>query len=393
MRTNKDENIEPNAMDNYENNAKTSFFDDAISIESKKEVDYELLRSTKNVDTINDIKICNINVNNEMESAMFIHLKKRKTTSVNDKYYSLKFPKFIDVCTDIKRGGEREMNIRDTKYDTKGKDGDQIDDAIDYKNDHTIDRSGSMISSRGTRHSIEVTHSNKKTSSIVTWSFEEDLCNKIQIKKNSKKIYKKKEQEYSFKGECKNKCITSEDEMCANKLQKEEDLKNSILSKWNTMLSDRIKNNPEQDNMSDCLTDECMSDFSNMEEFYKKYEIDYNSDDDIMSVSSNESNEHIKNVCRNLHCLETNSFIVQYDDGKSIFFVNEKPFILEEDSEINYLVESTNDTVMPIHCKLEKKFFIKSIAKEEHISPSDLKLKKDDIYYSLNDAKLDKLKT
>ncbi|CRG95036.1 conserved Plasmodium protein, unknown function [Plasmodium gallinaceum] len=361
--------------ENCEVNTKSSFFDDDISIESKKEKEYEI-KNNKNEQIKEEMKSIEVNLNNEMESTIIMNYKKRKTTNLDEIYYSLKLPKFIDVNSEI------------------------------------IKKKKSYIECEQEEGEIESLNKNK--SSIISWSFDEEMYNKKKIENNKtdkenedklffgddinikndnneeyidkinvneKKIFVNNELEYSCKKEDENKLFNENDEKDPNKSDevkdKEENL-NSFSTKSNKL--DKIKKEYSTDEESNF--NENMSDLTNLEDLYEKYEIE---NSDIMSISSNESNENMKDLCNNLKYLETNSFIVEYEDGKFIFFVNQKPYILEEDNEVNYLIESTDQNIKPIHCKLEKKFFVKSFTTEEQIIPSSLKLKKEDIYYSLDD--------
>ncbi|ETW45725.1 hypothetical protein PFMALIP_06214 [Plasmodium falciparum MaliPS096_E11] len=89
---------------NYDNNYDYKY-DDIYDI---------ITNSIKESEMKNEMKISDININNDNTSTLVINYRKKKRTKLNDSsYYSLKLPKFIDVCLDIKK--KKNNNINDAK--------------------------------------------------------------------------------------------------------------------------------------------------------------------------------------------------------------------------------------------------------------------------------------
>ncbi|SBT40999.1 hypothetical protein POVWA2_041610 [Plasmodium ovale wallikeri] len=341
-------------MEPYDPNAKLSFFDDGLSAESKREKQDEVkgkkeeeIKSKNFQEIKNEVKICNININNEMETAMCINFKRRKTANEEEEHYSFRLPKCIDVSSEIIRNR------------TKG--------GMERKPDGGMNREKSEVEEA--RYHNGTAQPRKNRTSLISWVFNEDMYNKI--KNKGGEITGRKGKDSAFT----NACIGSDG---ANTDYVEKHTNEPMAQGVGEI---EIEGSSEES--SNLTEDDMLSEVSNFEEFFGKYDVQDSSD--IMSISSDEPIENKKNLCNNLKCIETNSFIVEYEDGKNILFVNEKPYILEEDKEVNYLIECTEENMMPIHCKLEKKFFVKSVYKEEQIHPSDLNVTKTDVYYSLND--------
>ncbi|GAW82254.1 hypothetical protein, conserved [Plasmodium gonderi] len=288
-------------------------------------------------------------------------MRKRKIMNPDDDYYSVKIPKFINVCPNIRHISPREREI--------------FTDVIGHA-DSSLDNESESIDIQMNKTS---NHLAKGEKSIISWCFDEDTYKKIKNAKNgtcdedppndnlmdilNKTVVKEWMKEKCIKGESRN-----EEEATGRK---------------ETILVDHT-----DDSDMSYLTDDDLSDFANVEEFYECYQVTKNCHD-MMSAPNMDPNDKVNILCNNMKYMDTNSFIAEYEDGKLIFFINEKPYILEHDKETNYLIESTEMNMMPIHCKLEKKFFIKSITRDEqNISPpKNLKLKNTDIYYSLYPVK------
>ncbi|VEV58551.1 conserved Plasmodium protein, unknown function [Plasmodium vinckei vinckei] len=149
-----------------------------------------------------------------------------------------------------------------------------------------------------------------------------------------------------------------------------------------TQIKEKENINKSENNNQECLTDDSELNISDLDEFYEKYNVD---NSEIISVSSNDENDKENILLNNLEFLETNSFIVEYKDGKKILFVDNNPYILEEDNDLNYLIECTDENVLLIHGKIGKKLFIKTISKEEQIPPQKFNTPEENIYYSLNE--------
>ncbi|KEG04900.1 hypothetical protein YYE_00475 [Plasmodium vinckei vinckei] len=149
-----------------------------------------------------------------------------------------------------------------------------------------------------------------------------------------------------------------------------------------TQIKEKENINKSENNNQECLTDDSELNISDLDEFYEKYNVD---NSEILSVSSNDENDKENILLNNLEFLETNSFIVEYEDGKKILFVDNNPYILEEDNDLNYLIECTDENVLLIHGKIGKKLFIKTISKEEQIPPQKFNTLEENIYYSLNE--------
>ncbi|CAA9990011.1 conserved Plasmodium protein, unknown function [Plasmodium knowlesi strain H] len=321
---------------------KVSFFDDEQSMESKRDRDKEEgPRDTRNEGMRSQSKAHDVIIKNEDEPMMLVDLKRKRRMNPDDEYYSVKLPKFIGVCPDI---GKVDGRGHDGGIDSNRRKGaERIEDAtpiVDARN--VIDLEGEG------RHA----HMAKNQKAIISWNFDVDAYNREKGKKDS----------HAMKEEEKKPCAEKEDSH-----KRDEALE--VHSDLNDL--------PH-------LTDDDLSEFSTVDELYKNYQVTHNCDD-LMSFPSDDANDKTTILCRNMEFLETNSFIVEYEDGKLIFFINEKPYLLESDKETNYLIELSDMNIMPIHCILEKKLFFKSITREEQgATQGNTSPEMVDIYYSLH---------
>ncbi|KJP86306.1 hypothetical protein AK88_04025 [Plasmodium fragile] len=317
-----------NMMENTpEHNMKISFFDDGQSMESKKERDKEedLPPGTNNEEIKSRAKLHDVTVNNEDEAVMFVNLKKKKRMNPHDEYYSVKLPKFIGVCPDIKKLDQRARGEGVYSGETEG--AQRMEDVTHL----TEARNVIDLEGEG-RHPP---HKAKNQQAIICWKFDVDAYDREKEKKDSQR--------------------------------REEELEG-------------------HSNESDLahVTDDDLSDYSTVDELYQMYDVTHNGDD-LMSLPCDDPNEKTNILCTNMKFLETNSFIVEYEDGKFIFFINEKPYLVESDKETNYLIEMSDMSIMPIHCILEKKIFLKSITREEQGVPQGTASPgRGDTYYSLH---------
>ncbi|GAB67748.1 hypothetical protein PCYB_123140 [Plasmodium cynomolgi strain B] len=334
--------------DASEQSMKMSFFDDGQSMESKRERDKEDEEDppgASNEEIKNQPKLHHVTINNEDEAVMSVDLRKKKRMNSDDVYYSIKLPKFIGVCPDI---GKLDRGIRGEGVhsgETKGaKRVVDVTHLADARN--VIDLEGEG------RHP----HMAKNQKAVISWQFDVDAYNRKKWKKDSHTM---KEEE----------------------IKKE---KQQYVQREDPHRRDEVLEGHSDGSDLPYLTDDDLSDFSNVDELYEAYQVTHNCDD-LMSLPSDDPNEKTTILCRNMEFLETNSFIVEYEDGKLIFFINEKPYLLETDQETNYLIELSEMSIMPIHCILEKKIFLKSITREEQggsqgsASPGMV-----DVYYSLH---------
>ncbi|CAD2101842.1 conserved Plasmodium protein, unknown function [Plasmodium vinckei lentum] len=286
-----------------------SFFDDSVSVESRRdkfdeeieEKEFEIFDKEKNN---NEKKISQkyIIINDEQESTTIINRNlntNKKTINIKGEYHSFKLPKFLEVYPDIEKKKK-----------------------IDKQNN---EQNGLSIE----KETYDISQAGPNKSAVISWTFDENLYTQIKEKGNI-----------------------------------------------NDNFSKRENNNQE------CLTDDSELNISDLDEFYEKYTID---NSEIISVSSNDENDNENILLNNLEFLETNSFIVEYEDGKKILFVDNNPYILEEDNDLNYLIECTDENVLLIHGKIGKKLFIKTISKEEQIPPQKFNTPEENIYYSLNE--------
>ncbi|ANQ09630.1 Uncharacterized protein PCOAH_00042740 [Plasmodium coatneyi] len=324
--------------DASEQSMKTSF-EDGQSMESKRERDKEEdLPGTTSEEMKGQPKLHDVNIN-EDEAVMFVDLKRKRRMNPDDEYYSVKLPKFIGVCPDIGKvsGRTRGEGVHPNETERT----ERLEDVTHFPNTHNV----IDIEGEG-RHP----HMAKNQKAIISWQFDVDAYNREKGKKDSHTV--KQEQQFS----------RSDDSHRHDEAQE-------VHSDGNDL--------PH-------LTDDDLSDFSTVDELYQTYQVTHNCDD-LMSLPSDDPNDKTTILCRNMEFLETNSFIVEYEDGKLIFFINEKPYLLESDKETNYLIELSDMSVMPIHCILEKKIFLKSITREEQGNPQgNAPPGMVDIYYSLH---------
>ncbi|SOV24358.1 conserved Plasmodium protein, unknown function [Plasmodium sp. DRC-Itaito] len=373
---------------NYYNDIYNDHYDNIITNSIKN--------SIKESERKNEIKISDININNDNTSTLVVNYRKKKRTHLNDtSYYSLKLPKFIDVSLDIKKNNNKNINDTNTNADDIN------------KNNDTYIINGKEENNTFNKYFINqddhiTLGQNKKNNSIIQWTFDNELYEQIKWQKKNKEKKKidiiniNNIDAYEKNEEFKN---THNFEENKTKEQKKDSL--HILSA-NQKLNDNNKNNNNNNNNNNNKNnnnnnnyycdnydeDSNDDDIFHVKDFLDKYDIEYLSDSDNITTSSNESDDEKNILLKNLELLETNSFIVEYTNGQYFFFINEKTYMLEQDKEINYLIECTDENIMPIHCKLKNKFFIKSITKEDKVDPSDLKLQKSHVFYSLNDHKI-----
>ncbi|EUD67624.1 hypothetical protein C922_01809 [Plasmodium inui San Antonio 1] len=334
-----------------EQSMKISFFDDGQSMESKREKDKVEEEEEENYppgisnDEIkSQPKLNDVIINNEDQAVMLVDLRRRKRMNPDDEYYSVKLPKFIGVCPDI---GRLRRGARGEEARGEGERGEwehgQGVHLADTRN--VIDLEGDG------RHP----HLAKNQKAVISWKFDVDAYNREKRKKDSHTM---KEEEIK---RAKQKYVQREDA---------------------PRRGEAIEGHSDGSDLPH-LTDDDLSDFCSVDELYQTYQVTP-SCDDLMSLPCDDPNEKTTILCRNMEFLETDSFIVEYEDGKLIFFINEKPYLLESDKETNYLIELSEMSILPIHCILEKKIFLKSITREEQgVSQGSASPGMADIYYSL----------
>ncbi|SOV81255.1 conserved Plasmodium protein, unknown function [Plasmodium sp. gorilla clade G3] len=378
-----DDNDDDNNNNNNNNN---NNYDDIYDI---------ITNPIKESERKNEMKISDIHINNDNTSTLIVNYRKKKRTNLNDtSYYSLKLPKFIDVCLEIKK---KNKNINDTSAN-----GDDINKNIDT---YLIDKeeNNNTLNKYFFDEDDPITSLNnqKKNGSIIQWTFDNHLYEQMKWQKTKKEKNKKEKNKKEKNKKEKNKTDIININNNIDAYEKMEEIKNSYDLEDNKTkeqkkeslhisLTSKELNNDNNNNNNNYYYDEDSNDedIFHVKDLLDKYDIEYLSDSDHMTTSSNECDDEKNILLKNLEHLETNSFIVEYDNGQYFFFINEKTYMLEQDKETNYLIECTDENIMPIHCKLKNKFFIKSITKEDKVNPSDLKLQKSHVFYSLNDHKI-----
>ncbi|KYN94755.1 hypothetical protein PRSY57_1330200 [Plasmodium reichenowi] len=356
------DNNNNNNNKNYDNNYDYKY-DDIYDI---------ITNPIKESEMKNEMKISDININNDNTSTLVVNYRKKKRTNLNDSsYYSLKLPKFIDVCLDIKK---KNRNINDAKVNED-----------DINKNNNIYLSGKEENNSFNKYFFDeddhITLLNKKKNgSIVQWIFDNHLYEQMKCQKKEKE--KEKEKNITDIINMNNNIDTYE--------KMEEPKKDSLhISSTKQKLNNNNNDNNHNNNYY-YVDDEDSNDEDvfHVKDLLDKYDIEYLSDSDYMTTSTNESDDEKNILLKNLEHLETNSFIVEYGNGQHFLFINDKTYMLEQDKETNYLIECTDENIMPIHAKLKNKFYIKSLTKEDKVHPSDLKLQKSHVFYSLNNHKI-----
>ncbi|VWU51368.1 conserved protein, unknown function [Hepatocystis sp. ex Piliocolobus tephrosceles] len=295
------------------------------------------------------------------EQSTAIKTKKRRTVDDENDYYSIKFPKFIDVCPGIKKNENKDsINVENKK-----------------KNEEKIKdkKNNILLKKQKTENETinEITNINKKKASLITWSYDENMYNKMKI--------------YNLENEKKN--VTNNDDNDDNDNKDDNDNNdNNVLKNSNKKNIGEIKN-VKVNELDNLVSDDSDSDDS-LESLYNKYEI--KNKNKIMNnvINTEHNNLTMNTLCNNLKFLNTNSFLVEYEDGSFCLIVNENKHSLEKENETNYLIEYSNDIILPIQCKINHKFYIKSILKEEQTKIPENIIDKENIFYMLNDTNVDK---
>ncbi|EDL44373.1 hypothetical protein, conserved [Plasmodium vivax] len=352
----------PTQEEASEQSVKTSFFDDGQSMESKREREKEEAEEdppgVSSEEMKNQPKVHDVTISSEDEAVMCVDLRRKRRMNPHDEYYSVKLPKFIGVCPDIgalprRARGEavysnEALHAGEAAHSSAAKAAAHVVDlthSADQRNVNDLEGEG--------RHPQLA----KNQKAVISWHFDVDAYNRQKQKREThamKEEGTKREKQQCDRGEDPHKGYEA------------------------------VEVHSEGSDLSH-LTDDNLSDFSSVDELYQTYQVTHKCDD-LMSLPCDDPNEKKTALCRNMEFLETNAFIVQYEDGKLIFFINERPYLLECDRETNYLIELSEMSVMPIHCILEKKFFLKAITREEQgggpqgAAPPGMV----DVYYSLH---------
>lgn len=119
---------------------------------------------------------------------------------------------------------------------------------------------------------------------------------------------------------------------------------------------------------------------SELDKLYDKYE---NAGSGIFNNISEDCDENVKIICNNLKYFETNTFLVEYENGDHVLFIDNKPFLLEEEEESNYLIGNPQEPIKPILCHLKSNLNAKGMSMEDQPTAPKIGMKEKDIFYSL----------